>query len=230
LYGKTKEKLIVRPVFAKEDLDGANAKFEELFEEYDAKLNGKLSEERKILQEKTQAFKATEDLVYAEINAQLGINMNQSKIDQEVYKVQRMFTVSNFGMWNSDCPQKLPKGQEVIPVFVNADNVVDTLTFKNLYIAEYNKNAFYTYFDSWGNRKFINDEGKTENIFENPLFTFNPNNKTVIWFVTENRKLAVIKPDELKKVIFTKGNTTIAMKLHENLTDEKEIKKILGWN
>lgn len=229
LFGKTKEKLIVRPVFSEKDIEVANSKFDELFEEYDTKLLGKLSEEREALNKATQTFKATEDLVYAEINAMMGVNLNQSKVDEETYKIKRMFTVSNFGMWNSDCPQNMPRGQEVYPVFVNIDKTDDTLTFENLYIAEYDKNALYTYYNSWGNRKIMNDNGKMENLFENPLFTFNPNNKTVVWFVTNNGKLAVIEPDELKKVIFTEGNTTVAMKLYENVKDEKEIKKILGW-
>jgi hypothetical protein len=229
LYGKTKEKLFVRPVFAGEDMERANADFEEMFETYTATSNGKLAKERKELQEMALVYANREQEVYDAFNASVGFNSNLGLIEGNQEKVKRIFTVANFGMWNSDCPSILPKGQEVFPVFVNEDNEKDTLNFSTLFIAEYGKNALYTYWGDWGNKDFIDEKGKKTRLFENPVFTFNPKNETVVWFVTNEGNLAIIKPDDLKKIIFNKDNTAIKMKVEKVVPDVKTVKKLLGW-
>lgn len=229
LYGKTKEKLFVRPAFSAEDIEIANQTFEELFEEYTAKSDGKLAEDRKELQTMAQIYQATQQEVIDAYNASIGVNANQDKIWNQTDKVKRVFTVANFGMWNSDCPANLPKGQDVYPVFVNEADEKDTLNFSTMYIAEYGKNALYTYWGDWGNKDILDDEGKKTRIFENPPFTFNPKKETVVWFVTNKGNVAVIEPDDLKKVTFNKDNTTIKMKIHKAVGDVKSIKKLLGW-
>ncbi len=229
LYGNTKEKLFVRPVFTDESIESANQTFENLFEEYTAKSDGKLAEEREELKALAQIYQTTQQEVIDAYNASIGVNANQDKIWNQTNTVKRVFTVANFGMWNSDCPANLPKGQEVYPVFVNEDNEADTLNFSTLYIAEYGKNALYTYWGDWGNKDEVNTDGKKKRVFENPLFTFNPKQETVVWFVTNKGNVAVVQPEDLKKVTFNKDNTTIKMKVHKVVGDAKTIKKILGW-
>lgn len=229
LYGKTKEKLFVNPVFSGANISNANQTFESLFEEYTAKTDNKLAEDRKELQAMTQIYKTTQQEVIDAYNASIGFNANLSKVDNQTSKVKRVFSVSGFGMWNSDCPEILPKGQEVYPVFVNEENEEDTLNFNTLYIAEYGKNALYTYWGQWGNREEMNDKGKLKRVFDNPLFTFNPKKETVVWFVTNDGNIAVIQPDDLKKTTFNKDNTTIKMKVHKVVKDVNSIKKLLGW-
>jgi hypothetical protein len=230
LYGeKSKEKLTVRPVFPNKSMKEANKTFEELFEEYTAKSNGKLKEEREELKTLAQIYNATEQEIVDAYNASLNVNANMGKVWDQTEKVKRVFTIANFGMWNSDCPAKLPKGQEVYPVFVNEENEDDTLTFSTLYIAEYGKNALYTYSGFWGNRDLMDEKGKKSSVFENPLFTFNPKKETVVWFVTNQGNVAVMQPDDLKNITFSKDNTTIKMKVHKVVGDVQSIKKLLGW-
>ncbi len=229
LYGKTKEKLFVRPVFANEHIASADQTFDELFKEYSTKSDGKLAKEREKLKNLAQYYKATQKEVADAYNATLGVNAYQDKISSQTNIVKRVFTVSNFGMWNSDCPANLPKGQEVFPVFVNEQDEKDTLTFSTLYIAEYGKNAFYSYWGDWGNKDVMDEKGKKHRVFENPLFTFNPMQETVVWFVTNKGNVAVIQPDELKKINFNKDNTTIKMKVYKVVEDVKKIKEILAW-
>lgn len=229
LYGKTKEKLFVRPVFSDESMEGANQTFESLFEEYTAASDGKLAQEREELKTMAQIYQTTQQEVVDAYNASIGVNANQDKIWNQTSTVKRVFTVSNFGMWNSDCPANLPKGQEVIPVFVNEEDEKDTLSFSTMYIAEYGKNALYTYWGDWGNKDIMDEKGKKQRIFENPMFTFNPKQETVVWFVTNKGNVAVVKPEDLKKITFSKDNTTIKMQVHKVVGDVKTIKKILGW-
>lgn len=230
LFGKQKIKLIVRPVFAGEDMEEANQNFEELFAAYDAAHQGVLSEAREQMTTAYQSYKATEDSVINVINQSLNQAAWSDELSQKAYNVRRIFEVDNFGFWNSDCPQNLPKGQEVDPVFVNADDELDTLTFTNLYIAEYDKNAFFTYWGEWGHKNYINDKGEEKKQFISLPFTFNPKSETVLWAITNKGELAVITPEELGKVIFSKkAATTIKMKLHKKVIDVAKIKEAIGW-
>lgn len=230
LFGIEKVKLIVRPVFASVDMEEAQANFEELFAAYDAAHQGILSTSRNKMTEAYKTYKATQDSVINVINQTLNQAAWSSELEGKKQTVKRVFEVDNFGFWNSDCPQNLPKGQEVSPVFVNADEVKDTLTFENLYIAEYNKNAFYTYWGNWGHKKYLDEKGKEKKMFESPEFTFNPESETVLWAITNKGELAVITPEELKKVSFSKGSeTTIKMKLHKKIISVDKIKEAIGW-
>ena len=51
----------------------------------------------------------------------------------------------------------------------------------------------------------------------------------MVWFVTNDGNLAIIKPDDLKKIIFNKDNTTVKMKVEKVVPDVKTVKKLLGW-
>lgn len=230
LFGKQKFDLFVWPVFAASDMEFAEQNFEELFAAYDAAHQSVLSSSRENMKEAYQQFKATEDSVINVINTMINQAAWSSELSSKAGTVKRVFEVDNFGFWNSDCPQNLPKGQEVSPVFVNADEEKDTLTFENLYIAEYDKNAFYTYWGNWGHKKFVDANGKEHKMFEGPAFTFDPKSETVLWAITNKGELAVIVPEELGKVKFKKdGTTTIKMKLHKSVIDIKKIKEAIGW-
>ena len=229
LYGSSKEKLFVRPVFAAEDMTEANATFELLFDAYNATTDGKLGRERDALKALAKSCDSIENMVVAANNSSQAFNANLGVVHDNQEKVKRIFTLANFGLWNSDCPSMLPKGQDVYPVFVNEDNVEDTLTFNTLFIAEYDRNALFTFWGGWGNKDIKDEEGKAKRVFENPMFTFNPKKETVVWFVTKEGKLAIITPEKLKKTIFSKGNTTVKMKVEEEMADVNTVRKLLGW-
>ncbi len=81
-------------------------------------------------------------------------------------EVLRTFTVSNFGTFNCDCPNKLPKEQ-----FVKAEFKIDTnkAYFRQVYLVERNKKMMYTMYEStFGN------------------FPFNPKNDNLIIGVDES--------------------------------------------
>lgn len=231
LFGKKKIELIVTPVFSSDDIEKANQNFESLFKKYDLAHQKVLSDAKNKMIETYSKYKTTEDSILNIVNSSLNESAWNSEIDSRKDAVIRVFTVEKFGFWNSDCPQSLPSGLEVTPVFVNEDNIQDTLTFVNLYIAEYNKEAFFTLWGSWGNFKRIDSEGNEKKEYTTVPFSFNPENPTVVWAVTNKGSLAVIQPEQL--IEMTKGKNqklvVLKMKLHDKIGVIKDIKKALDW-
>jgi hypothetical protein len=229
--------LWVRPVFSQKDIKTAETTFDKLFEEYDQKNNQKLSA---LLEEKKELFeliKAEENSVKSEVLAQIKASEDLSKMYESQRIVKRVFEVENFGMWNSDCPQNLPKGEEIEPLFVNETKLEDTLTFTLLYMAEMNKNALYSLYGNWGNFNdgsagmYDDAENFTpQNGFLTKLISFNPKNKTVMWGITKSNQLALIKPMKMEKIKGEKTVIKVEMEIMETFPkDISSLKKILGF-
>lgn len=231
LYGDKKIKVWVDPVFASVDFEQAENNFEILFEKYDDMHDQILSKSRDEMAEAYLTYTQIKENTMDEVNASLNQQVWNSQLNNKMESVKRVFTVADFGFWNSDCPQSLPQGRMVDPVFVDADHPEDTLEFENLYIAEYNKNAFFT---MWGRAGFVitvDENGKEQRIYNAIPFSFNPKNETVIWAITSKGKLAVIKPEDL--LSSTNGSKApgniLKMKLYAEVEEIKEIKKALEW-
>jgi len=98
--------------------------------------------------------------------------------------VYRLFTVNNFGTYNSDFPRRLPKGQMIATLFTyqkEGSKKIDTLTFSTVYLVEENRNALY-------------------NLRNTTTISFNPNNKYVLWAVTNKEELAVFSAKKFRKI------------------------------
>lgn len=229
--------LWVRPVFSQKDFGNAENTFDKLFAEYDKKNNQKLSELLEEKKEKYALIKAEETAVKSQLITQQKIDEDAQKVYESQRIVKRVFEVENFGMWNSDCPQNLPKGEELEPLFVNETKLEDTLTFTVLYLAEMNKNALYTLYGNWGN---FNDNSAgsyddfeqftPQNGFLTKLISFNPKNKTIMWGITKSNQLALIKPVKMQKIKGQKSVLKVEMEIMETFPkDIDELKKILGF-
>jgi hypothetical protein len=229
--------LWVRPVFSQKDMTSAESTFEKLFEEYDQKNNQKLSALLEDKKEKYALIKTEENEVKADVLAQIKASEDLSKMYESQRIVKRVFEVENFGMWNSDCPQNLPKGEEIEPLFVNETKLEDTLTFTVLYMAEMNKNALYSLYGNWGNFNdgsagmYDDAENFTpQNGFLTKLISFNPKNKTVMWGITKSNQLALIKPMKMEKIKGKKTVIKVEMEIMETFPkDISSLKKILGF-
>ncbi len=128
-------------------------------------------------------------------------------------KVYRIFSVNNFGIYNSDCPSNLPRGRTLeSPIFVDKENVKDTLVFTTMFIAEYGKNALYRLYAGF-----------------NDVVSYNPKNKTVLWGVTKKNKLAVVYLNKEKGRL---KNEELEMELLtiNVATNTADIRKLLKWN
>ncbi|MEN8928412.1 MAG: hypothetical protein ABF242_03890 [Flavobacteriales bacterium] len=126
--------------------------------------------------------------------------------------VTRIFEVNNFGIYNSDCPRRMPKGQLLATEYLKKSDQVekDTLKLKKLYLVEENKNILYT-------------------LSPSSTLSYNPNNKCVLWGVTIDNKLVVYKATEFAKIPLNhKGIYNIEFEVIEkDLYAEENIKKEL---
>jgi hypothetical protein len=237
--GANQEKmtLFVRPVFSSKDVKSAEKTFEKLFVEYDKKNQDKLTNLRNEKQEAYQLMVAEENVVKSEVAALNAANELASKAYESQSIVKRVFEVENFGMWNSDCPQSLPKGEEFEPLFVNEKKVEDTLTFTTLFMAELNKNALYTLYGSWGNFQgntagYYDDMEQfiPQNGFITKAIGFNNKNKTVLWGITKKNELAILRPVKMEKIKGQKPVLTIQMEIIASIPkDIPTLKKTLGF-
>ncbi|MDB4088809.1 hypothetical protein N9544_04205 [Flavobacteriales bacterium] len=126
--------------------------------------------------------------------------------------VTRIFEINDFGIYNSDCPRRMPKGQLIATQYLRKSDKVkkDTIRLKKLYLVEENKNILYT-------------------LSPSSTLSYNPNNKYVIWGVTIEDKLVVYKSKEFAKIPLNyKGIYNIEFELIEkDLYAEEVIKKEL---
>ena len=110
------------------------------FTEYKNVLLKRITEEKKLKEEfeKKQAEyvaeqkKLNDDLIKERIKIRLEQEKqlaNQFNTIGNQQRVTRIFQISNFGIYNSDCPNSLPKGETIKPTyFVNGTTPVLNLT------------------------------------------------------------------------------------------------------
>lgn len=151
-----KEKLIVYPVLNGVDYDNALKKYEDKFESYKTLLVKKEEDEKKLkaeMEAKQAAYLADQKRLKEEflkeqikIAQQQEAFLNRSMAEGNVggMGVTRLFQVSRFGIFNSDCPNHLPKGQQISPVFV-LNEQSKPLRPDIFYLLEADRNIVYTY-------------------------------------------------------------------------------------
>ena len=139
---------------------------------------------------------------------------NQTRVSSNIGDyVYRLFEVNNFGIYNSDCPRRMPKGQMISTLFLHKKEGVekpDTIVIKKMYLVEENKNILY-------------------NLGSSSTISFNPQNKYVLWAVTNKNELAVYKAKEFAKI---PRNFNGTYNFEMDLTTEKiysmeQVKKVL---
>lgn len=200
----------VTPVIQEVNRKNAQKKFQSIYTKYEKKNKDLFKERQKVIDSLQIQNKAIKDSINQLNNNANNTFYKQTEEEALSSKIYRIFTINNFGTYNSDCPHKLPKGFDIEePIFVNKKNPKDTLKFNRIYLAEYGNNTLFT---------LLNGS-------YNDLISFNPKKKTVLWGVTRKNKLAVL---ELDRESLENG---LAMELHEltNETNKDYIRKKLKW-
>lgn len=105
------------------------------------------------------------ELKVKELNFSAQVKMSRASFSQMSFDVVNVFAINNFGMWNCDSPERLPKGEEVInPTFIHKE---DTIPCPSIYyLSENNKSLLFTYY-----------VGKT--------FQYNKEQDNVLWFLKD---------------------------------------------
>ena len=132
-YLNRKEKLIVYPVLSGNDFEKATVIYTSKLEEYDRLLAKRNADEKKLIVE----MEAKQAAYMAELNrkkdelenekAKLAAKYNvvqQNELASNFntmstsVKATRLFNISKFGIFNSDCPHAMAQGNTVSPIFL----------------------------------------------------------------------------------------------------------------
>lgn len=94
---------ITNPVFTEGDIANAEVLYEKLLEDYKSKKNSLKKRNKEIRNEIAKRSNELNDQRRIELNKR-AVNMG-SVVEN---RITRIFQIANFGIWNSDCPQRLP--------------------------------------------------------------------------------------------------------------------------
>ncbi len=233
--GKEKHDLIVYPVYEGEDYDKALKLYGNKFSEYQSTLAEKKAEEKRKLEEYQAKVKKLEEerqaqmkKIQEEQEARMKAWAEQQKtwaeqqreIDEAFAMTQisggakdqgilRVFTISNFGFWNCDRPQIMPREKVLAARFADAEG--NELKFGYVYLAEKGRNAIFTYapnFNSLG---------------------FNPKKENWLWGVAGGNRLAVFMPEDFRNIPAGKASHTFVMNVVERkFNSVEEVREFLG--
>jgi hypothetical protein len=211
--GKDEYSFLTRPVVGEKDYPKAIEQYNKKFEEYEQTLaKRKEDEEKKRKELEVEFAKLT-----AERNAQITAiqqrmaaeSSQRSAANATTDIIYRSFMVSSFGIWNSDCPQNLPKGLMVSAKFTDKNN--QELVFNTLYLVEKGKNAAYSLMN-----------------YDYSKFTFNPESENLLLGVTKDNKIAVFKPEDFAALGKIGASCNFKMNvLKENFKNSDEVKSYL---
>ncbi len=211
------EKLIVYPTLAGADYDKALKTYENKFTEYKS-LVAKRQEEEKKLKEEFEAKQAAyvaeqKSLNEAMIKERIRIRQEQEQKLANEYatmgnqqKVMRVFAVSNFGIYNSDCPHSLPKEASINPIYV-INNGASIVSPKTIYLVSHTKNIVYNL-----------DYGK---------LSYDPK-ETYSLCLLANGKLYLCNKETLAHVLADKQNKIPLAEMSASVDNVIDFKKALG--
>lgn len=182
---------LTHPVFAKTDIKNAEVQYEKLLAEYNAKKDS-LKERNKEIRKKI-ANRSNE------LNDQRRVELNKRATNLATVvenRITRTFQIANFGIWNSDCPQRLPTEAIVKANFVDENGT--ELQLGAMYLVLKGRNEVIS----------MTAESVKEGI------RYNPNEDCMLWAVTSDRKnVAIFKAEQFKEIKESDKSFTFEMEL-----------------
>jgi hypothetical protein len=150
-YRNREEKLIVYPVLVGEDYEKAAQVFDKKLSEYNAALEKRETDEQKLKEEmaaKQKAYteeqkKLSADLLREQLRIRKEMETQQadwSKNAAVEASVIRVFSVNNFGIYNSDCARSMPHGPVIEPHYSSNSIPLDPSA---VYLVDAGKNIVY---------------------------------------------------------------------------------------
>jgi hypothetical protein len=118
--------------------------------------------------------------------------------------VMRVFSVSNFGIFNSDCPNSLPQGASINPIYVANDKPI---TPNTIYLICHNKNLVYNL--QYGTLKF------------------NPKDAYSLCIIS-NGKMYLCNKETFTSIASSKENKIPLTELSNDVNDAIDLRKAIG--
>ncbi len=209
------EKLVVYPALTGADYDKALKSYESKFADYKNLVIKKEADEKR-LKEEFEAKQATylaeqkrlsEEYIKEKIRWQ---REQQSQLNNAMQDftsqaiVTRVFSLSNFGVFNSDCPNSLPKGASINPIYVTNDKPIIPNT---IYLICHNKNLVYNL--QYGTLKF------------------NPKDAYSLCIIS-NGKMYLCNKETFSSIASSKENKIPLTELSNEVNDAIYLRKAIG--
>lgn len=221
-YRKRVEKLIVYPVLSGADLEKAEKMYQKKFKEYEGLAEKRVADEKKLMAEMeakqkeymAQLQKAKEK--YEKERAALVEKMKSEQMNElnnnfgnmsNTVRATRIFNVAQFGIFNSDCPRKLPEGESMMPRFAidNSKAVSPDL----IYLVDHTVNSVYNY-----------------KVGEFSKIPYNPSNANSFVIFTKN-KMYICNKNDFKKGVKEEGKLFNVTELPESADNLADFRKAL---
>lgn len=202
-----REMVKAAPVLAEKDMDNAMEVYDELYSQYQNSLDSLEVEKKRMereLKEAREKIKQEQKEFREKIERE---NEQRKKANYTTNNITALFTVNRFGVFNCDTPRNLPKGKTVLANYEteNGDPIHQTIK-----LIEEGNRAIYHFYSGYKQLKF------------------NPNQKNLLISVTDDNKIAVVKPEEFKEIEKKSGKCVIKMKeCEEELTSKREIEEFV---
>lgn len=212
-----------KPVFKDKDYAAAMETYNKLYTQYQNRYKGKMMEENREHQQLNEAEVQSQQAYAKYEKSREEFRKKQADVWEKQNKVSyiqsvgyRVFQVREFGMYNSDCPSNMPTGATVLASVT--DDKGKTIPYNSLYMVDHSRNALYTVYSTNGKANL----------------SYNPDVLTTFWVVTNTGKIAMIEPDEVKKLNPKKegiNQLTFVMRVSDKeLKTENEIAEFLKLN
>lgn len=215
-----KEELIVYPVLTGSDYEAAEKSYENKFEKYKDLLAKREAQEKKLKEEmeaKQAAFLAQQkNMQEAMLREKLRVQkLQEASLNAQMQSgnvgvvLSRVFKISNFGIYNSDCAQPIPSSRQFSPIFV-LDSKERPLMPEVLYLVETNRNIVFSY-----------SQAGLSSMSIDPSVSY-----SACFLI--GSKVYIVSKEEFAKVINANQNTFSVQKLDGETNDLFELKKLLG--
>jgi hypothetical protein len=212
------EKLVVYLALTGANYDKAIASYEKKFSEYTNLVTKREADEKKLKEEfeaKQQAYLAEQKKLNDElVRERIKIRQEQDKQFAEQFstmgnqqRIMRTFQVSNFGIYNSDCPNSMPKGASVNPIYV-INNGASFVTPTTTYLVCHTKNIVY-------------------NLYANAPLSYDPEDSYSLCVIA-NGKMYVCSKELFSALAKEKQNKIPLLELSVAVNDVSDFKKALG--
>lgn len=159
-YRNRSEKLIVYPVLSGEDYSNAEKDYEKKLETYQELIEKRNREEQRLMAEmqaKQAAYLADQKKKEDELAREKAALMARYNLSEQrelasafntlstQVKATRLFRISSFGIYNSDCPHPVPEGGSMTPLFSVQDKKENRpLRPDHLYLIDHTNKTVYT--------------------------------------------------------------------------------------
>lgn len=207
MNGDTSVTILSQVVVGRDNSTAALKAYEKLYAIYTFKqqerAKQKLEKEAKVAAEIKSNQKYIETIrMEAQNKAQKSISTAQMEVI-----VSRTFAIVQFGIWNSDCPANMPKGQLLVAEFKNKNG--EAIAVSKVYLVEKNKNALY-------------------DLYEGKKISFNPASSNTLIVISNNAEIGVFSTEDFTSIDIGEKKHVFKLEMNKKLVSPSEIMQMIN--